>query len=56
MFNVVLFHSVNPDTPSQSTFWYEPEEENEFEVEQILDKNTSQYLVNWKSYNNSENT
>ena len=56
MFNVSLFHPVNPDTPSQSIFRYEPEEKNEFEVEQILDKNTSQYLVKWKGYNNSENT
>ena len=41
IFNVSLFYLINPDTPLQSTFWYKPEEENKFEVEQILDKNMS---------------
>ena len=56
IFNIFLLHPASPDTPLQSIFQYEPEEENEFEVERILDKNTSQYLVKWKRYNNSENT
>ena len=33
VFNVFLLHPANPDTPLQSIFRYEPEEENEFEVE-----------------------
>ena len=33
MFNVFLFHLASPDTPLQSTFRYELEEENEFEIE-----------------------
>ena len=56
IFNVLLFYPANPDTPLQSTFQYKPEEENEFEIKRILNENTSQYLVKWKKYNNSENT
>ena len=55
VFNVALFHLANPDTPLQLTFQYEPEEENKFEIEWILDENTNQYLVKWKGYNNNEN-
>ena len=55
VFNIFLLHLVSPDTPLQSTFWYKPEKENEFEVKQILDENTSQYLVKWKKYDNNEN-
>ena len=55
VFNVFLLHLVNPDTPLQSTFQYKLKEENEFEVEWILDKNTSQYLVKWKGYNDNKN-
>ena len=56
VFNVFLLHLVSLDTPLQSTFRYEPEEENEFEIERILDENTSQYLVKWKEYDDSKNT
>ena len=56
MFNVFLLHLINPDTPMQSTFWYKPEKKNEFEVKQILNENTSQYLVKWKGYDNNKNT
>ena len=35
-------------------FQYELEEENEFEVEWILDKNTSQYLIKWKNYDKNK--
>ena len=56
IFNVALLYLVNPDTPLQSIFWYEPEEENEFEVERILDENMSQYLIKWKGYNDNKNT
>ena len=33
IFNVSLFRLASLDTPLQLTFRYEPEEENEFEVE-----------------------
>ena len=56
MFNVALFHLINLDTPLQLTFQYKLKEENKFEVEWILNENTSQYLVKWKEYNNNENT
>ena len=55
VFNVALLHPASPDTLLQSIFWYEPQEKNKFEVERILDENTSQYLIKWKDYDNSEN-
>ena len=55
IFNLFLLHLVSLDTPLQLTFQYKPEEENEFEVKQILDKNISQYLVKWKNYDNNKN-
>ena len=55
VFNVFLLHLANLDTPLQSIFRYEPKKENEFKVEWILNKNTSQYLVKWKNYDNSKN-
>ena len=36
-------------------FRYKLEEENEFEVKRILNKNMSQYLIKWKGYDDSEN-
>ena len=56
VFNVFLLHPANLNTPLQSTFQYEPKEKNKFEVKRILNKNTSQYLIKWRGYNNSENT
>jgi hypothetical protein len=51
---------ADPDTPLQTTFYYEPEEENEFEVEKIVDSKqtttTRFYLVKWLGYSDSENT
>ena len=55
VFNISLLHLLSLDTPLQSTFQYKPEEKNKFEVKQILDENTSQYLVKWKNYDSNKN-
>jgi hypothetical protein len=59
-FHIKLLKSADPETPLQKTFHFEPEEENEFEVEKILAHKTTrkdtEYLVKWLGYPDSENT
>ena len=59
-FHVKLLEPAHPDTPLQGTFHYEAEEENEFEVEDIIThrvvNNGTEYLVKWLGYPDSENT
>ena len=47
---------ADQNTLLQETFYYQPEEEQEFKVEQILARKSQQYLVKWKGYPDSENT
>ena len=47
---------ADQSTLLQETFHYQPEEEQEFEVKQILKRKGQQYLVKWKNYPGSENT
>ena len=47
---------ADQSTPLQETFHYQPEEEQEFEVKQILKRKSQQYLVKWKNYPDLENT
>jgi hypothetical protein len=59
-FHIKMLKPADPDTPLQTTFYYESEEENEFEVEKIVDSKqtttTRFYLVKWLGYPDSENT
>ena len=56
VFNVSFLHPADPETPLQTTFHYEADQENEFETEAILDHKGQRYLVKWKGYPESENT
>ena len=47
---------ADQSTPLQETFHYQPEEEQEFKVKQILKRKGQRYLVKWKNYPDSENT
>ena len=47
---------ADSEIPLQKIFHYQLEEEQEFEVEQILKKKSQQYLVKWKDYPDLENT
>jgi hypothetical protein len=58
-----MLELADPGTLVQKTFYYKLEEDNEFEVEQILEhqqygvqKSENEYLVKWLGYNDSENT
>ena len=67
-FHVNLLEPADPETPLQTTWQHEVEEENEFEVEEILDHRghplqtihdydtRHEYLVKWLGYEHSENT
>ena len=56
VFHISLLEPANAETPCQTTFHFQPEEENEFEVERILQQRGQRYLVKWKGYPDSENT
>jgi len=67
-FHVNLLEPADPKTPVQTTWHHELEEENEFEVEDLLDYNEigrqefrdntfiQEWLVKWKGYPHTENT
>ena len=55
-FHISMIELADQSTPLQETFHYQPEEEQEFEVEQILARKSQQYLVKWKGYPDLENT
>ena len=55
-FHISMIEPADQSTPLQETFHHQPEEEQEFEVEQILARKGQQYLVKWKGYPDSENT
>lgn len=50
------FESTDLGTPLLTTFHSEVEEEDEFEVEEILERRDLRYLVEWKGYPHPENT
>jgi hypothetical protein len=59
-FHVKRLEPADPATPLQITFHYEPEEEHEFDVEEIIsqrgDKHSYEYLVNtWEPVTNLGN-
>jgi hypothetical protein len=56
VFHISLLEPADPATPLQTTFHFQTEEEDIFEVERILEKQGQRYLVKWKGYPQSENT
>lgn len=51
-----LSKPVYPKTQLLSTSHSKTEEEDEFEVEEILERRGQRYLIKWKGYPHSENT
>ena len=60
VFHVSLLTPADQSTPLQSTFEYEWDDKEEFEVESILrhrrEGNQLKYLIKWKGYPHSQNT
>ena len=56
VFHVSLLEPADSETPLQETFHFEPEEDQEHEVEEILDKKGQQYLIKWKDCDSTENS
>ena len=55
VFHVKLLEPAHPETPVQTTFHYEPEGSDVFELEAILKFDGQKYLYKWKGYPDSEN-
>lgn len=56
VFHISLLEPADPSTPLQTTFHFQPEEEQEWEVDKILVWDGYKYLIRWKGYPDSENT
>ncbi len=56
VFHVSLLEPAHPDSALQTTFHFQPQEEDVFEVERIVNCLDGQYLVKWRGYPDSENT
>jgi len=56
VFHISLLEPADADATLQTTFHFEPQENDEFEVERILEKQGRQYLVKWKGYPEEDNT
>ena len=55
-FHISMIKLADQNTLLQETFYYQLEEEQEFEVKQILKRKSQRYLVKWKNYPDLENT
>ena len=56
VFHTSILEFAHSNTSIQITFRYKSQEDQEYEVEQILRQEGQQYLVKWKRYSTSKNT
>ena len=58
VFHVSLLEPAHPDAVLQTTFHYQEQEDDEYEVEKIVDydRKSQRYLIKWKGYPSDENT
>ena len=55
IFDISLLKLIDFNTFIQKTFHYEKQKKKEFEIEKILKKKESQYLIKWKRYDETKN-
>ena len=55
VFHISLLEKASDREPTATTFQYESQEDDLFEVEAILDQRNDQYLIKWKGYPDTEN-
>ena len=58
VFHISLLEPAHPDATLQTTFHYQEQEDDEYEVEKIVDydRKSQRYLIKWKGYPSDENT
>ena len=56
VFHIFVLESTHSKTSIQTTFRYKSQEDQEYEVEQILQQRGQQYFIKWKGYPTSKNT
>ena len=58
VFHISLLEPAHPNATLQTTFHYQEQEDDEYEVEKIVnyDKKSQRYLIKWKGYPSEENT
>ncbi len=56
VFYISLLELANSMTPLQDTFYFHPQEEEQYEVKKILQKEDQKYFIKWKEYLIFENT
>ena len=56
IFNISLLKPVDLSTSIQKAFHFEPDEEEIYTVEKILERKGQQYFIKWKEYSHSDNT
>ena len=56
IFHIFVLKPTHSNTSIQKIFRYQSQENQEYEIEQILQKQDQQYLIKWKKYFTSKNT
>ena len=56
VFHIFVLKSIHSNVSIQTTFRYQSQEDQEYEVEKILKRRNQQYLVKWKKYLTTKNT
>ena len=56
VFHIFVLKSAHQNTSVQTTFRYQSQEDQEYEVERILEQQGQRYLVKWKGYPTTKNT
>lgn len=56
VFHISLLEPADPNAILQTTFHFQPQEDDEYEVERIIDQRGQKYLIKWKGYPDSDNT